>query len=253
MSEGPSRVELVMILVDSELELVPGEYLSHPAVVQNARKRKKRPGQVLLDSSLHHSIFKDPAEKMRRGRPDIVHQFLMLGLDSIVNQDGGLRLYVHTRNDELITVDPGTRLPKSFNRYSGLFEELFRSGAVPAGREPLIRLFEGCSLKDALSRIEEELTPAKCLTVLFHPEGNRKDTMELFSELKCKGYGRVICLVGGFSNGDFRSPVEELSERTVSLHGDELKVWTVVSEILVGFRQSVSEEPELLQKHEVLG
>jgi rRNA small subunit pseudouridine methyltransferase Nep1 len=240
MNEGPPQGEIVLVLVDSELELVPKEYQSHPAVVLNARKRKKRPGQVLLDSTLHHSLFKDPAEKGRRGRPDIVHQFLMLGLDSILNKEGGLRLYVHTRNDELITVDPQTRLPKSYNRYSGLFEELFRSRAVPAGRKPLIELETGFTLKDVISRIDMSLPPLKreSVVLLFHPEGERMDTLELFSELKKDGNGRIICLIGGFSNGDFRSSVHELSDRTISLHEGELKVWTVVSEIIVGFRQS---------------
>ena len=121
----PSR--LTLILADSEIETVPSEFWSHPAVVQNARKRKKKPSQVLLDSTLHHSLFRNPDERNRRGRPDIVHQFLLLGLDSILNGENRLRLYIHTRNDELISVDPRTRLPKNYNRYSGLFEELFRS------------------------------------------------------------------------------------------------------------------------------
>ncbi len=240
MAYEQPRVELVLVLVDSELELVPREFVSHPAVVQNARKRKKKPGQVLLESTYHHSLFKDPEEKSRRGRPDIVHQFLLLGLDSIINQEGALRLYVHTRNDELIIVDPQTRLPKSYNRYSGLFEELFRSGAVPAGRSPLIRLEGGLGMKDGLKRIESMLPPVEGgqVVVLFHPDGERKETIELFSELREKGWGRIICLVGGFSGGDFRSPIRDVADRTVSLHGGELKVWTVVSEILVGFRQA---------------
>ena len=75
MKEGPM---LHLILVDSELEMVPEKFWSHPAVVTNSRKRGKKSSRVLLDSSLHHSLFKDQDEKKRRGRPDIVHQFLLL-------------------------------------------------------------------------------------------------------------------------------------------------------------------------------
>ena len=51
---------LNLLLADSELEMVPRELWSHPAVVQNAKKRGKKPSQVLLDASLHHSAFRDP-------------------------------------------------------------------------------------------------------------------------------------------------------------------------------------------------
>ncbi len=231
MSDTSVNGSLTIILADSEIELVPKEFWSHPAVVQNAKKRKKRPSRVLLESTLHYSIFKDRDERKRRGRPDIVHQFLLMGLDSILNSVGELHLYVHTRNDELITVDPATRLPKNYNRYAGLFEELFKTGSVPAGKDPLITIEDKVDLSTIIGRIQ-----GNGPVVLFHPDGERKETNALFREFKD---GKdVICIIGGFSHGDFTSPVKELSDLQISLPGGELKVWTVISEILVGFRQS---------------
>jgi len=234
---------LTLLLVDSELEIVPKDYWSHPAVVQNARKRKKKPSQVLLDSSLHHSIFKDSEEKTRRGRPDIVHQFLLLGLDSILNHDGRLSLYVHTRNNELIIVDPTTRLPKNYNRYSGLFEELFHSGAVPAGSRPLIRLVPNMDLRSSLDNIISG-TPGgrdRARIVLLHPDGERSESWEVFRQLlNDENVDQIICLVGGFSSGDFTSDVSGIPDMKIALPGGILKVWTVVSELLVGFRAAIS-------------
>jgi len=234
---------LTLLLVDSELELVPKEYWSHPAVVQNARKRKKKPSMVLLDSSLHHSIFKDNEEKSRRGRPDIVHQFLLLGLDSVLNQQGHLSLFVHTRNDELIVVDPTTRLPKNYNRYSGLFEELFHTGAVPAGSRPLIRLVPNMDVKSSIDDIISKRPSGKDHTriLLLHPDGEMTESWEAFRHLmNDEKAEHIICLVGGFSNGDFFSDVSGIPDRRIALPGGLLKVWTVVSELLVGFRAAIS-------------
>jgi rRNA small subunit pseudouridine methyltransferase Nep1 len=233
------RPFLSLILVDSELEIVPGEFWSHPAVVQNARKRKKKPSTVLLDSTLHYSLFKDPEERNRRGRPDIVHQFLLLGLDSILNTEERLRIYVHTRNDEFITVHPETRLPKNYNRYAGLFEELFRSGSVPTGRDPLIRLHPSTDLGASIEKITgvPEVKDMNTKILLLHPEGEPDDPWNIFQKvIKEEGVEHVICLIGGFSHGDFNSDVEKLCDMKFTLPGGLLKVWTVVSEILVGFR-----------------
>ncbi|MGA1819772.1 MAG: 16S rRNA methyltransferase [Thermoplasmatota archaeon] len=237
---GPA---LTLLLVDSELELVPKEYWSHPAVVQNARKRKKKPSMVLLDSSLHHSIFRDKEEKNRRGRPDIVHQFLLLGLDSILNTQGRLSLFVHTRNDELVVVDPATRLPKNYNRYSGLFEELFNTGSVPAGSDPLIRLLRNMDLRSSVDHILSASPVGRDLTriILLHPDGDRTESWEAFGQLiGHENAEHVICLVGGFSSGDLRSSLEGIPDRRIALPGGTLKVWTVVSELLVGFRAGIT-------------
>ncbi len=232
---------LSILLVDSELELVPKQYWSHPAVVQNAKKRKKRPSMVLLDSTLHHSIFKDIEERNRRGRPDIVHQFLLLGLDSILNIEGRLNLYVHTRNDELITVDPSTRLPKNYNRYAGLFEELFKSGSVPSGTEPLIQLHSSMDIDRSIERIlsKKGLKGKNTKILLLHQDGELDEPWTLFNKLiNDEKVDHVLCLIGGFSHGDFRSKVEKHSDMKFQLPGGILKVWTVVSEILVGFRKA---------------
>jgi rRNA small subunit pseudouridine methyltransferase Nep1 len=57
---------LRLLLVDSELELVPAEICMHPAVYSSAKKKGKRAHEVLLDSTLHHSAMKDLPEGERR-------------------------------------------------------------------------------------------------------------------------------------------------------------------------------------------
>ncbi|MEA3557743.1 MAG: hypothetical protein U9R75_00645, partial [Candidatus Thermoplasmatota archaeon] len=52
------------------------------------------------------------------------------------------------------------------------------------------------------------------------------------------GKDEIICIIGGFSSGGFRSDLSGLDGVSISLRGEELKVWTVVSEVLVTFRAS---------------
>ena len=235
MVEGPI---LRLVLVDSELEIVPGEHWSHPAVVQNARKRKKRPSRVLLDSSLHHSVFSDPEEKNRRGRPDIAHQFMLLCLDSIPNQEGRLSLHVHTRNDEVIYVDPRTRLPKNYNRFSGLMEELFRSGAVPTKNHPLLRIKRNTGYSELISELGKnaKIAGRGFCSVALDISGRPGSMIDVLREVfDTETNIDVVVSVGGFSSGGYRSDVLGSADIIVSIYPELLKVWTVVSEVLVSF------------------
>ncbi|MCK4443245.1 MAG: 16S rRNA methyltransferase [Thermoplasmata archaeon] len=218
---------LIMILADAELELVPGEFWDNQSVIRNAKRRKKKPSKMLLDSSLHRSVFKDETEAQRRGRPDIVYSFLSLCIDSIANAEGKLMTLVHTRNDELIEFSPDTRLPKSYNRFVGLMEDLFDKGAVPE-RKPLVTMTKDMSLERVLGKCEAET--AICLS----PDGEPVDLIPLF-----RGVNKpVVCIIGGFPEGDYTSPAVELADRVVSISPHLLKPWTVASNILVGYQES---------------
>lgn len=218
---------LIMILADAELELVPEELCNHPSVIKNAKRRKKKPSKILLDSSLHRFALKDEIEAQRRGRPDIVYSFATLCIDSIPNAEGRLTTLVHTRNDELIEFSPNTRLPKSYNRFVGLMEDLFEKGSVP-DRKPLIVMTKNMTLEGILQRFKPETT------ICLSPDGEPVDLIPLFREVDKP----VACIVGGFPEGDYASPAVKLSDRAVSISTHLLKVWTVASNILVSYNES---------------
>lgn len=227
---------LTIVLADSELELVPEPYWHHPSVSINAKKRKKRSSKVLLDTNLHHSVFKDPAERNRRGRPDIVHQFLLIGLESILNIEGGMEVFVHTRNDELITISGRTRMPKNFNRFNGLFEELFRTGAVPSGKDPLIELFPDMNLISIIERAKMSRPKMENTVVLMHERGKPVSSYEMMAELSAESGSalHLIAVMGGFPSGDFRTDTSSMKNR-YSLHNEQLKAWAVEMEIISSF------------------
>lgn len=217
---------LTLVLADAELELVPTQIQRHPAIRSYAGKRGKSPAKVLLDSSYHHAAMNRLEQAERRGRPDIVHLFLLLCLDSILNSEGKLRTTVHTRNNEMITIAPETRIPKNYTRFVGLMEELFVAGRVPTEGSPLLRLEGGKDLKAVLEEVGGK-------TVTMDPAGKKVDLQDFLGRKK----GDLTIIIGGFPHGEFNSPVKDLCEEMISIHESPLKVWTVAAEVLVSYRQ----------------
>lgn len=217
---------LHLIIAEAELELVPESIRDHPAVVNYARRRKKKPEEVILDSTYHHAALKKLPDGDRRGRPDIVHVCLLNALESIANKEGLLRIYVHTRNDEVIHIKPETRLPRNYNRFLGLMESLFKKGAVPEGLE-LLRME-----KKPLESLIEEINPD---TVFIMHEEGELIRPRLFGETLASHKNPAV-VVGGFPHGDFTRPIEG---KKVSLYREPLMAWTAVSEVIVNFEAAL--------------
>lgn len=218
---------LTLVLADSELEMVPQNVAGHPAIVSQAKRRGRQALHTLLDSSVHHAALGRLQEGERRGRPDLVHFFLLAAQDSILNLEGGLRVLVHTRNGEIITIRPDTRLPKNQARFFSLMEQLFQNGRIPPGGEELMGIAKGSLQELVLHSGAKEV-------VALSPNGRQVDPRTYFSRKRGMD---IACIVGGFPDGDFTSPVNELADDVISISTHTLKVWTVASEILVNFRR----------------
>lgn len=215
--------KFVFVLAESELELVPNEILSGKSIISSAKTRGKKASSMLLDASYHHSAMKPLEDWERRGRPDIVHFFLLLCLDSRLNHAGRLKTVVHTRNNERITVSPDLRLPPSYHRFVGLAESLFQNGAVPSKEEPLMQIEEGWSLLDVLKA-------EKCERVIvLDAEGREESPIQSLS--RTKGISTAV-VIGGFPNGSLRSDLSPLNPGMLSMGREMLKVWTVTAEML---------------------
>lgn len=211
-----------LILADSELELVPQAIQGHPAVVKHAKIRKKKPSRILLDASYHHQAIRSkyPAEAERRGRPDIVHFFLMNAQESLLNYEGKLRVYVHTRNNDVIRIAPETRLPKSYNRFVGLMEHVFQNKYVPDKENPLLTL-EKMSLQALVNEIGNK-------TIVLSERGKK---------VNLKEYGipeDVTIIIGGFPSGDFLSNVN-FADEIVSIYDATLMAWVAAYEIIARY------------------
>ncbi len=217
---------LHLVIADAELEPVPESIRDHPAVVNYAKRRGKRPEEVLLDSTYHHAALKKLSDGERRGRPDITHICLLNALESIANKEGLLRVYVHTRNDEVIYIKPETRIPRNYNRFVGLMESLFKNRVVPRDLE-LLRMEE-----KSLKELVEEIGPDGVF--VMHEEGTLTKPAELGKRLA--SLENPLVVVGGFPHGDFRS---EIPWEKISIYKGPLMAWTVVNEIIINFEHWV--------------
>lgn len=208
----------LFILLDSSLELVPWEIARHLAVVSDAKRRKKDATELLLDDSKHHLAMKSLKHREKRGRPDIVHHCLLLLLDSPLKS---FEVYVHTINDEIIWVSRETRLPRNYNRFVGLMEDLFKKGKIEVNGRTLIEIINA-DLSEIVSGKE---------VILLSEYGEKLNTEMLEKEV-------AIC-IGGFAHGDFfERTLRKLGEyRAISLGRESYTSLYVTSRILCEYER----------------
>jgi rRNA small subunit pseudouridine methyltransferase Nep1 len=219
---------LKLLIADAELELIPREMLDDYSIRLHAKKRKKPPQKILLDSNYMHSAIDRffPGESNRRGRPDIIYHLLAIVMESILNKKGGMRIWIHTRNNLILEISPETRLPKSYNRFVGLMEDLFEKGEIKYEEKTLLRIHNG----DVAKMIN--LSESGNIKVLS-PVGKMTQVPELLDSEN----ENISFLIGGFSEGDFISDVYEIGE-AFSIFDEELTIWSVAMEIIAQYERT---------------
>ena len=222
---------LILVLAEAALETVPKELWSHPAVRRHSKRQRKPPENLLLDRSLHHSAMRRLDDNEKIGRPDITHFALLEALGSPLNKEGLLKVYVHTNKDYIITVNPSTRLPRNYNRFIGLMEQLFQLGKVPSEGEALLKLEH--------KTLQQLLTETKADYILaFSREGKPKTLQDAVSSLQSKQ--RPAIIVGGFPHGHFSETTVQLADEVVCVDSEMLEAWTMTSRAIYEYEQALS-------------
>lgn len=227
---------LTIVLAEAGLELVPKEIVNHPVVVKNAQKRRKKPSETLLDISLHYSAMKNLSKWYKRGRPDIVHISLLNALSSPLNIAGLLRVYVHTIDDKIIHIDPATRLPRNYNRFIGLIEQLLVAGRVPPNSEKPLLWVEEKNLREFMAVMNFDKV------VLMEEHGVKKTVKAFGKELaKLMNEDKNVCIIiGAFQHGDFEETTLFLAHERISIFHRSLDSWIVVSRVIEGVENALS-------------
>jgi rRNA small subunit pseudouridine methyltransferase Nep1 len=222
---------LTLILAEAALEKVPKSLWSHPAVKRHSKRQKKPPQQLLLDRSLHHAAMKKLDENEKRGRPDITHFALLEALGAPLNKEGLLQMYVHTNKDCTITVNPKARLPRNYNRFVGLIEQLYQLGKVPSEGEALLKL-ESKTLPKLLAETKADYV------MLFSRKGKPKTVEEAVSSLHKKQ--RPAMIIGGFPHGHFSKTTLKLADEIVSVDSEMLEAWTLTARVIYEYERVLS-------------
>jgi rRNA small subunit pseudouridine methyltransferase Nep1 len=117
----------------------------------------------LLNCDDHVGLMRKHNKNPQQYRPDIVHQELMAVLDSPLNKAGKVKLYMHTEKNVLVEINPKTRLPRTFKRFSGLMVQLLHRLKIRSadGNEMLLKV-----VKNPISR--HMPAGAKCYGMIHH-------------------------------------------------------------------------------------
>lgn len=221
---------LHVVIAEAEVELIPEEIAGHPAIRKEASRRRKKLEAMLLDASLHHAAMRTLSEGERRGRPDIAHYTLLALLESPLNKLGKLRCYLHTRNDEVIFINPETRLPRACRRFRGLIEKLLMEGRITAGEVTLLEV-----KRMSVAQLVRSLNSGH--VALLSEDGSSAEVWELGDRLANSRNPCVI--IGGFPKDGFRHSYSFADER-IAIFPAPLAAWSVAAEVVGSYRRCMA-------------
>ncbi|MFW9885323.1 MAG: 16S rRNA methyltransferase [Candidatus Thorarchaeota archaeon] len=220
---------LHVILLESAIELVPTHLTSTKLIQKHASRRGKKPNQLLLDQSYHGQVMTNLENAERRGRPDIAFLSLMTLLETPLCRHGLLSIHLHLQDGRVVEVNPAVRLPRNYDRFVGLFEQLLLMGRVPPESEPLLRVTDE-TLTDLLLRLRAD--SPQSITVLC-VEGGIQTTIDgLESIFPEDELVPVILGVGAFPHGDFSEDVKSVFQNQIELDPEVMMAWHVCAEML---------------------
>lgn len=151
ISEKDSRRRVIVVLDGATLEIVK---------VGKGKESKYH----LLNSDDHQGILKKHGRQIADYRPDITHQCLLTLLDSPLNKAGLLQVYIRTQKGVLIEINPQTRIPRTFSRFTGLMVQLLHKLSIKAlgSQERLLNIIR--------NPITDHL-PTKCHRIAMSSDG----------------------------------------------------------------------------------
>ncbi len=212
---------LIIILVESGLEIIPKQIRTHPAVKKNLIKRNF--SSQLLDSALHHAAMPKLTNTEKRGRPDIAHSCILNALGSPANKSGHLRFFLHTIQDRTFEINPEIKISRNYNRFKGLITKLLIEGDIVANDSPLIT-----EMHQTLPELINSFRNAEVF--LFSSRGKTiLNKSNLFRNPKSQNY---VAIVGGFQKGSFSEKIFNLTENVISISQYSLDAWIVISRII---------------------
>jgi rRNA small subunit pseudouridine methyltransferase Nep1 len=219
---------LTVILAESSLELIPKQMHNHPSVISYSKKFKKIPSNTILDNSWHFGAMKGLENEIKRGRPDIIHLTLLSLCTTPAFYDNKIEVFVHTINDEIISINNNTRLPKSYHRFQGLIEKLFLTKKIESEDEILMEL-----KKSSLSQLISQIKPAQIIG--FTTQGKKTTFEKLIEQIE----ENSCILIGGFQKGHFSKITEKIIEQSFSIHNSSLEAHLVASRFVYEYEKTI--------------
>ena len=220
---------LHIILLECALELMPREISSLKQVQKHANRRGKRSTELLLDQTHHGQSMTKLSQSERRGRPDITFLSLQSILETPLCKEGLLTVHLHLQDGRIVEIQPDVRLPRNYDRFVGLIEQLLLEGSVPPQGQPLLQITKG-SLDDLISRMRSDSEGA--LTILAIEGGAQTSVERLRRLLPQDRLTPVIVGVGAFPHGGFSEETVSMFDTHLELDREVLMAWHVCAELV---------------------
>jgi len=227
---------LHIILLDCALELIPSEISSLKQIQKHATRRGKKPSELLLDQTHHGQSMTKLSQSERRGRPDITFLSLMTVLETPLCKEGLLSVHLQLQDGRIVEVNPEVRLPRNYDRFVGLIEQLLLHGRVPPQGDPLLKIHE-TSLEMFLSNLKSDSESA--ITILAVEGGLQATREQLGTLLPQDSSLPVIVGVGAFPHGDLPEEIGPLFETHLELDREVMMAWHVCAELLWAYSLSI--------------
>ncbi|GAB4843932.1 hypothetical protein Ancab_013896 [Ancistrocladus abbreviatus] len=132
------------------IPIAPLDQTNKPGVIFILEKASLEVAKVgktyqILNSEDHAHFLRKNNKNPADYRPDIVHQALLMILDSPINKAGRVRaVYVRTDKGVLFEVKPYVRIPRTYKRFAGIMLQLLQKLSITAvgKREKLMRVIK---------------------------------------------------------------------------------------------------------------
>ncbi len=179
---------------------------------------------VLLNCDDHATFLRkhnrDPADC----RPDILHQCLLILLDSPLNKAGQLKLYIRTEKGVLIDVSPHIRIPRTFKRFSGLMTQLLFKLSIRASNGP------HKLLKVIKNPVTDHLPPG-CRKYLLSVTGELTSMPKLVSTLPADR--PTVFVAGAMAHG--KVDAEDWTDECIAISGYPLSGAAALGRLCAAF------------------
>ncbi len=196
-------------------------------------KEEKRSPNPCFGSDLSSLCYSPAGTPWKREGPSRHLAFLVVAcLGSPLNLTGGLRCYLHTRDNDIIKVDPKTRLPRTTDRFTSLLEQLYQERVVPRTGHPLLSIKPG-HIGDLLDEISGRV-------IALTTRGLPKRMDEVASRLA--EHDNPVLLVGGFPMGHFSKETVSKAKESYQIYSQGLEAWTVVARAIYDYERAISLE-----------
>lgn len=215
---------MILILAESALELVPAEMYNHPSVLSHAKKMQKKPSDILLDNSWHYAAMLGIKNEIKRGRPDLIHTCILSVTDTPLYKKNQIQIFIHTVDNHVISIGSNVKLPRSYHRFAGLIEKLFREKEIGS----LLQI-----KKETFPELIDRLNPSRVIGLSVMGESKS------FEDIGCLLDDNMCIVVGGFQKGHFSESTSQKMDQIFSVGEMSYDAHVVISRIVYEYEKTI--------------